>query len=237
MDSIYHREITSKNVEIDIIYILSGCLIFLSSAINFFGITPLYNNSKLLYKKTLRMFKYLLKGSLNDIISRFEISIESITETYDISVDNKKNKYNNIESENVISRNIKKLKGYLINILLVASVLAFTIPIIVKDSEIITNLDYNLVAGERKKSILLSSILSYEVLLQDEITYVPGTAETLLYNEMKKLSDIQNQLYYGKLGLKPTRDIRNLDSILIYEDCRRDREECDTFEEVPEYGI
>ncbi|ORX80699.1 hypothetical protein BCR32DRAFT_19087, partial [Anaeromyces robustus] len=106
MDSIYQKQITSKNGEIYIIYVITGCLIVVATCINLLGITPLHNNTKNLYNKTLRMFKYLLKGSLNDIISRFEVSIESITETYDVSVDSKNNKYSNIENENSIGRNI-----------------------------------------------------------------------------------------------------------------------------------
>jgi len=71
------------------------------------------------------------KGSISDIVSKFEISVESITETYDISTDNKKNKYKNIDRKNTFKRTLRILKGYIINILLIGSILLLTIPVIV----------------------------------------------------------------------------------------------------------
>ena len=42
------------------------------------------------------------KDSLNDIISRFENSIESITQIYDINYDGKIKKFKKVESNNSI---------------------------------------------------------------------------------------------------------------------------------------
>jgi len=45
---------------------------------------------------------------------------------------------------------------------------------------------------------------------------------------------IKDDIYKGRLGLAPTKDLRYLDSILIEEDCRVDAEVCDTFWDRPE---
>jgi len=58
------------------------------------------------------------------------MDIESITETYDVAIDNKKKK-NNMEYQNSFSILYKKFKGVIINILLIVSVLLLTLPIIV----------------------------------------------------------------------------------------------------------
>jgi len=70
------------------------------------------------------------KGSINEIISKFEICIESITETFDVAQDNKK-KNNNMDYQSNIVQYYKKLKGFVINVLLIVSVLLLTLPIIV----------------------------------------------------------------------------------------------------------
>jgi len=73
----------------------------------------------------------LKKGSINDLISRFEIGIESITETYDISFDRKKNDINKTDNDNIVMRNINKLNGYIVNILLFTAVLITIVPVVV----------------------------------------------------------------------------------------------------------
>eukprot|EP00833_Pecoramyces_ruminatium_P005953 jgi/Orpsp1_1/1179985/evm.model.c7180000071685.1 len=232
MNEIYNDEIESKNVEMYIIYGMTALLVFLSLSINLLGITPLYRNSRNLYSKTLRMFKYLLKGSINDIISKFEVGIESITETYDISFDNKKNKYSDVESQNIIKRNYKRLRGVIINILLISAVLLLTLPIIIKDKSIIKNLNYNLAASKRKDMIIFSSIFSYETIIQDNTVYPPGISETYLSYEINKLETIQKKLYKGELGLDSTKNMRNLDELLITRKCRDNS--CETMEDNPD---
>jgi len=234
MNTIYEDEIASKNAQMYLIYGMTGVLVVLSLLINIFGITPLYKNSRSLFNKTLRMFKFLMKGSLNDIISKFEISIESITDTYDISFDNKKNKVGNIENQSIVHRNYRKLRGLIINILLITSVILLTIPIIFQDKSIIKNLNYNLQVGKRKDMVIFTSIFSYEVLLQDNNFYVPGYAETLLNYEINKLETLQNKIYKGELGLKSTTEMRNLDELLITRKCRE--ASCDDIAENIEIG-
>jgi len=185
----------------------------------------------------MRIFKYLLKGSINDIVSKFEIGIESITETYDISVDNhKKNKYN-LENQTLFSRNYNKFVGLIINILLIVSVLLLTIPILINGSSVVNRVDYNIAVGKRKDMIIYLSIFAYEILIQDRNFYPPGTAEAYLNYEIEKLEKIQDDIYKGKLGLAPTKDLRYLDSILIDHDCRMDSEVCDTFVDRPELSL
>ncbi|OUM68445.1 hypothetical protein PIROE2DRAFT_58097 [Piromyces sp. E2] len=150
MKILYNDEIASQNNKILILYIFTGVLIALSLLINFLGLTPLYNNTRRLYDKTMGMFKHLLKGSINDMVSKFEICIESITETYDISIDARKNKYK-IDSQTYLSRNIKKMKGYVINFLLIATILCVTIPIIIKNNSIVKNVNYNMNAKVQKQ--------------------------------------------------------------------------------------
>ncbi|OUM61736.1 hypothetical protein PIROE2DRAFT_12191 [Piromyces sp. E2] len=221
IETIYNDEISSENVQIYIIYSLTGVLIVLSIAINFLGITPLYNNSKKLHEKTLRMFKYLLKGSINDIISKFEVGIESITETYDISFDNKKNKTSSVENQNIVIRVIRKIKGLIINILLLGSVMLLSIPII----------------GERKTMILNINVYQYETLLQDIRSYLPGVAESYLNKEIERLENMQLMIYQGKLGLESTTKMRYLDSLLIDQKCRLEEDVCDTIVEVPSIEV
>jgi hypothetical protein len=237
MNIMYEDEIASKNIEIYIIYVFTGCLVVLATFINIFGVTQLSRNSKNLYDKTMKMFKLLLRGSINDIISKFEISVESITETYDISADNKKNKYKNIDRKNVFKTAFKKLKGFIINGLLIGSILLLTVPVIIKDKSIVSNLDYLLLVGKRKDMIINMSIFSFEVILQDGRFYVPGLSESYLNKEIEKLEKIQQQLYRGELGLQSTTKMEHLDDLIINKDCRFDDNRCETIEEMPDIGF
>jgi len=231
IDTIYNDEIENQNKKIYIIYALTGCLIILSLAVNYLGITPLYKNLKELQKKTLRIFKYLLKGSINEIISKFEIGMESITETYDIGFDSKKNKADSVDSSSSFMENLNKMKGYIINFLLLGSIIFLTLPIILKDKSIIKNLNYNLSVGERKLSIININVFVYETLLQDARSYLPGVAESYLNREIQQLENLQTSLYSGSLGLESTTKMRYLDSLLIDQKCRLEENICETFEE------
>ncbi|OUM67885.1 hypothetical protein PIROE2DRAFT_4564 [Piromyces sp. E2] len=107
IDLLYEDEITNKNKEVYILYGLTIGVVFLSLLINFLG-------------------------SINDLVSKFEIGIESITETYDISIDNKKNDISKIDDESSFTHIYNKLKGYIVNILLLGLILSISIPIIVR---------------------------------------------------------------------------------------------------------
>jgi len=75
----------------------------------------------------------LNKGSLKDIVSRFEDSIESITQIYDINYDDKKKKFENVENNGSFMNYIYDMQGYLINILILFTALLIAIPIIVRN--------------------------------------------------------------------------------------------------------
>ncbi|ORX50292.1 hypothetical protein BCR36DRAFT_57982 [Piromyces finnis] len=230
MDDIYNDKISSQNNQIYVIYVLTGFLIILSLIVNFLGITPLYNNNKNLHKKTLTMFKYLSKSSLNDIISKFEDGIESISEMFDIDFDNKKKKTDSWKIA-VFIQNINKYKGFIINILLLGSTLLLSLPIISKDESIINNLNYNLSVGDRKVMALNINVYQYETLLRDIKLFTPGTAESFLNKEINKLENIQLMIYSGQLGMTSTTKMRYLDSILIDQKCRLDDDICESLEE------
>jgi len=236
-DALYEEEVISKNKEISTIYILTVIIIVLTLLINITGITPLYNHKKNLQTKTMRLFKYLLHGSINDLVSRFEIGIESITETYDISFDNKKGDINKTENENAIIRLLNKLKGYIVNILLLAMVLMLTIPVVKNDNSIIEHLDYNLEMGERKDKILNMTSFAFETLIRDPGKGVPGTWESLLNKKVKDLQSHQNKIYMGKLGLSSITKMRFLDDFMIDQKCRLEEDVCEKLTEIPEIGF
>jgi len=236
MDMLYDDEIANKNKEINKIYFLTGGLIFLSIAIDLFALTPLYNNSKNLQNKTMEMFKKLPRSSIDEIISRFDIDTESITETYDVAFDNK-NKKTNMEYQNSFSVYYKKYKGAIINILLIVSVLLLTLPIIIKDNSIVKSVNYNIEVGKRKDMVIFMTIFSYEVLVQDRYIYAPGTAEAYLNNEIKRLEKLQNDMYQGNLSLESTRNMRYLDELLLDKKCRLETNDCDSTEDRPEINI
>ena len=71
------------------------------------------------------------KGSINDIISKFEAAQKSIIETYNIGFDSKKNKASSVETQSVVLETIKKYKGYIINFILLGSIVLLALPIIV----------------------------------------------------------------------------------------------------------
>ncbi|ORX48390.1 hypothetical protein BCR36DRAFT_405014 [Piromyces finnis] len=232
---LYKDEITSKNEKVMILYILTGFFVALSLIINFLGLTPLYYNTKHIYDKTMGMFRYLLKGSVKDIVAKFDNSIESITDIFDNSFDTKKAKYN--VDKNAFSFYYIKFKGYLVNILLICSILCLTKPIITKDKEIVNSVNYNMYAGKRKEMVLFLSIFAYEVLIHDEYVYAPGTAETYLNYEIEKLEKLQNELYSGTMGALSTAKMRYLDSINIVNGCKLDQEICDTIDEYYDYDF
>jgi len=237
IDILYDEEITSKKDEISTIYIITVILAVLTLLINFIGITPLYNHKINLQKKTMRLFKYLLHGSTNDLISRFEIGIESITETYDISFDKKKNDISKIDNENSVMRKINKLNGYIVNILLLATILLTTIPVVKKDFSIIKHLDYNLDMGERKDKILDLTSFAFETLIQDPGKAIPGTWESLLYKKVKDLRNIQNKIYLGKLGLSSSTKMRFLDEFMLNQKCRLEDDICENLVDMPEINF
>ncbi|ORX86354.1 hypothetical protein BCR32DRAFT_302015 [Anaeromyces robustus] len=83
----YIRDIdnTSNNLRKNVIYIGVTFLVALSLYILIFGITPLLNYSKMMEKKTINVFKHLMKGSVNEIIEKFNDDINAIIETYDFN--------------------------------------------------------------------------------------------------------------------------------------------------------
>jgi len=75
----------------------------------------------------------LNKGSLNDIISRLENSIESITQIYDINYDDKIKKFKKVENNNSIINYIYDSQGYIINMLIISTALFIAVPLIVRN--------------------------------------------------------------------------------------------------------
>ncbi|OUM60063.1 hypothetical protein PIROE2DRAFT_14255 [Piromyces sp. E2] len=89
-EKIYANSKKNQESKALIIYILGISMVILSLALNFLGMTPLQKNVRNLRRKTTKLFKYIPRGSLKDIVSRYDDNIESITQLYDISFDNKK---------------------------------------------------------------------------------------------------------------------------------------------------
>ncbi|ORX77653.1 hypothetical protein BCR32DRAFT_270507 [Anaeromyces robustus] len=235
VDIFYENEIGSSDKEMKILYILSGSMILISLLINIMGIIPLYRYSKNLENNILRLFKYLLNSSLSDLISRFEDGIDSITEIYDIILEEKRDYLNKLSNENGIIKIFYKIRGYIVNILLITMIITLVYPIITTDSEILTNLEYNKEVGERKDKILDMNTFSLETLLQDPGNGVPGTWETLLFKKVKDLENLQVKLYQGKLGLASETKMRYLDDYLIKFGCKLNETACDNIEE--DYNI
>jgi len=199
------------------------------------GVYPLNNNTNRLQMKTLRMFKYLLKGSLDDIVSNYEISIESITETYDINVDGKlSNSVNNTNQKSFVQL-YEKLKGHIVTVMLIVSVLLLFIPIFVINSSILSDIKLNTIVAERKSIIVNLNFYSFETLIQSK-SFPPGVSELYLMENIKKIENIQKQLYIGTLGMESTTKLRYLDSLLMEYHCLLDEEECEAITDEPITG-
>ncbi|KAL6596396.1 hypothetical protein LY90DRAFT_637422 [Neocallimastix californiae] len=81
-------------------------------------------------------------------------------------------------------------------------------------------------------------MFSFETILQDRKSHIPGSAEARLNDEINALEELQEKIYLGKLGLKPTIKMEYLDEIFLNHKCFNiDMELCEDIEESAEYDF
>ncbi|ORY19336.1 hypothetical protein LY90DRAFT_677099 [Neocallimastix californiae] len=206
---IYNEANDYQNSKILVIYIFTVVIVVLSLVINIFG-------------------------SLKDIVSRFEDSIESITQIYDINYDDKKKKFENVENNGSFMNYIYDMQGYLINILILFTALLIAIPIITKKYYMDKRVNFNLSTVERKEMIIDLNLYGLETIIQDMKAFVAGSPESLLNNKIIELETIQNKIYLGQLNIESTTKIKELNSLLVNNNCKLDESICESLEEIPE---
>ncbi|ORX87598.1 hypothetical protein BCR32DRAFT_147198 [Anaeromyces robustus] len=236
-EKIYANSIANQNSKMLIIYILTIIFAVMSLALNLLGITPIQRDVNNLINNITKLFNYIPRGSLKDIVSKYDDSIESITQLYDINFNYKKEGRINIEDNTLSRRLTKKFKGYIINLILIISILLIVLPIVIKKSYLDDHVEYILRSAERKEMIIDLNLYALETIIHDTRTFTPGSAESLLDDVINRMGTMQTQIYSGAFGLEPTKEMRSLDFLLIKYGCRIEQSKCEGIEENVNIGF
>jgi hypothetical protein len=220
IDYIITKDSEANFVRKNVIYAGVTFLVVLSLFTLIFGIIPLFNYTKNIQDRITSVFKLLMKRSINELIEKFDDDVNAIIETYDINAETNGKLSEKLEKgKKKINYYYKKVRGVIITFIVLLTVVTISVPVITYDKYILEHVEYNFKVSERKDHVLDIFMFSYETLLQDRHAYLPGEAESRLNNEIKKLEELQENIYMGKLGLSPTIKMSYLDEIFLNHKC------------------
>ncbi|KAG4105272.1 hypothetical protein H8356DRAFT_925030 [Neocallimastix lanati (nom. inval.)] len=218
--------------------VLNAILIILIIIFSYFAIKPVNKIVRKIFNNSLKSFKSIPIGSIEEIINTFKKDEELLSKTYDISPDYNlseikkiKNDIENSTEKNSIIIERKsyqrvQLLCYVITFIFIIILVEIPFSLKVVNIENSINLLFNM--SSVKSYIYNICIYSYETLIQDRSAYFPGESEIYLSTNIENLIMRSNQIFKNSETISLI-EFDSLSDYLFRFTCKTDENKCQNF--------
>ncbi|OUM58361.1 hypothetical protein PIROE2DRAFT_16387 [Piromyces sp. E2] len=171
----------------------------------FIVIEPVNNTSKVIFDKSIKAFKTIPQGSVEEIVNIFNKDAELLSKTYDVNPDYNIDELNSIKEDldntsdkhNIMAKKklLQKIKLFLYVIVFMFIIFIVEIPFVLEVINIDDSVNLLYKMSKAKNYIYNICTFSYETIIQDRSSYYPGESEMFLSENIDNIINLTNSIF------------------------------------------